>query len=53
MKSVLEEKLKLKTSENNKISLTGLKILGCSKTYKINNGFFTTKNLQALKDVKI
>jgi hypothetical protein len=47
----LEEKEKVLKSENGEINLTGLKILGCGKTYNITNGFCRNKKLNALKEV--
>lgn len=51
LNSVLKEKLKILQGEKGEIKLSGLKILGCSKTYQITNGFCKTKNLNALKNV--
>lgn len=51
LNSVISEKLKILKGEKGEIKLSGLKILGCSKTYQITNGFCKTKNLNALKNV--
>jgi hypothetical protein len=51
LKGVVEEKQKILRSIKGENELSGLKILGCGKTYNINNGICSTKKLHALKEV--
>ena len=53
LKSVIEEKLKILRSEQEESAYDGLRILGCSKTYKIANKCCGTRDVKALKDVNI
>lgn len=53
LKGVNEEKEKIIKSLNTSESLSGLKIIGCGKTYDINNGICRTKKLHALKEVRL
>jgi len=49
--SVVDEKIKILETEIQDKDFKGLRILGCSKTYKIANNCCGTKELKALKPV--
>lgn len=49
--SVIDEKLKILESELQGKEFQGLRILGCSKTYRIANNCCGTKEVKALKQV--
>ncbi len=51
MKSVYDEKVKILKAEQTNEEFEGLRILGCSKTYKIADNCCESKNVYALKDV--
>jgi hypothetical protein len=49
--SVIEEKQKILESQIEGKEFKGLRILGCSKTYRIANNCCGTKEVKALKQV--
>jgi hypothetical protein len=53
IKSVMEEKLKILYGNQSVDLFNGLRVIGCSKTYKIANRCCGAKDVNALKEVNL